>query len=74
MKGTVDPDDRFSIAVEHCVWAATNGFSPHDVILAVHQAMPVKPEWSDAVYALVYAQIAQERANQFLARRPKIAA
>ncbi len=57
----VDPDARFDIAIEHAMWASAAGFTPRQVILSIGQALPVDPTWSDAIYALVYAQVAMER-------------
>jgi hypothetical protein len=61
--------ERWEIALEHVAWAAAAGFSAREVILSVHQALPVNPTWSDAVYALVYAQYAAEHARRLVGRR-----
>jgi hypothetical protein len=61
--------ERWEIALEHVAWAAASGFSPREVILSVHQALPVGPSWPDAIYALVYAQIALEEAHRRVGRR-----
>ena len=52
---------RFEIAVEHACWCSAAGFTPREVILSVNEALPISPTWSDAIYALVYAQISLER-------------
>ena len=53
---------RFDIAIEHAAWRGAWGDSPAAVILSVGQLPPSPASWSDAVYALVYAQIALDRA------------
>ena len=60
---------RFDIAVEHACWASSAGFTPREIILSVDQSLPVSPTWSDVIYALVYAQIAMDRAAALAHRR-----
>jgi len=64
-----EPGERFDIAVEHAMWAISSGFTPREVILSLNQALPVDPSWSDAIYALVYAQVAMERQAMSLVLR-----
>lgn len=43
------------IALEHCIWARRNGFSPRDVIVSIDHPVPENPSWEDALYSVARA-------------------